>query len=74
MTEPTRTGVKLVWRERQAWERIQHLAETAQKMLEDSSTGDLATQLIPTVRSEVDRLNQLAKTVALKPEENNTHD
>lgn len=62
-----RRQVPLRWAERKAWEEIQHLVETAMKMLEETSTSDLAQTLIPVLAGRVEHL----KTVTQPAEESN---
>ena len=47
------------WQRRKDWEEIQHLAETAVKMLEDPSTWDMTGPLTTKVEACTQHLKQL---------------
>jgi hypothetical protein len=56
-----RMAINPTWMERKDWEEVQHLAETALKLLEDPSTRDLASSLIVRVEACTRHLNNLAQ-------------
>lgn len=72
MTSPEKKAraIPIGWHERKNWEQLQHLAETALKMMEEASTRDL----VPALINRADALVQHLKNLAQQVEENNTHE
>ena len=64
----TRAKTPVNWQRRKDWEEIQHLAETALKMLEDPSTWGMAGPLI----TKVEACTQHLKTIEPNTRENAT--